>query len=201
MVSQYLALLHVWCVDHSKGENYRFMTNIPGKFVFYIVPATYNCLSESILLRCTKQELQELSSPVPHRQPEQFSLKSMKEIYIPAKIINPSQFVTDPLKTLRIIIHMHLHPVSSELENSGIRVTVDNCSVTEHRRWRPPYQTSKTVHVHAKHYKHNEDGRPAPGVCGNGSVPLSHSGNVVTRIGIHTHTSTRIWTTRLLIRK
>ena len=27
------------------------------------------------------------------------------------------------------------------------------------------------------------------GVCGNGSVPLSHSGNVVTRIGIHTHTA------------
>ena len=50
----------------------------------------------------------------------------------------------------------------------------------------PPYQTGKTVHVHAKHYKHNEDGRKAPGVCGNGSVPLSHSGNVVTRIGIHT---------------
>ena len=41
-----------------------------------------------------------------------------------------------------------------------------------------------------KHYKHNEDGRTAPGVCGNGSVPLSHSGNVVTRIGIHTHTHT-----------
>ena len=36
--------------------------------------------------------------------------------------------------------------------------------------------------------KHNEDGRTAPGVCGNGSVPLSHSGNVVTRIGIHTQT-------------
>ena len=52
----------------------------------------------------------------------------------------------------------------------------------------PPYQTGKTVHVHAKHYKHNEDGRMAPGVCGSGSVPLSHSGNVVTRIGIHTHT-------------
>ena len=33
-----------------------------------------------------------------------------------------------------------------------------------------------------KHYKHNEDGRTAPGVCGNGSVP----GDVVTRIGIHT---------------
>ena len=31
------------------------------------------------------------------------------------------------------------------------------------------------------------DGRTVPGVCGNGSVPLSHSGNVVTRIGSHTH--------------
>ena len=72
------------------------------------------------------------------------------------------------------------HPVSSELENSGIRVAVGDCSVTER-------QTGKTVHVDAKHYKHNEDGRTAPGVCGNGSVPLSHSGNVVTRIGIHTH--------------
>ena len=80
------------------------------------------------------------------------------------------------------------HPVSSELENSGIRVAVGDCSVTERRRWRPPYQTGKTVHVHAKHYKHNEDGCTAPSVCGNDSVPLSHSGNVVTRIGIHTHT-------------
>ena len=78
--------------------------------------------------------------------------------------------------------------VSSELVNSGIRMAVGDCSVTERRRWRPPYQTGKTVHVHAKHYKHNEDGRTAPGLCGNGSVPLSHSGNVVTRIGIHTHT-------------
>ena len=51
------------------------------------------------------------------------------------------------------------HPVSSELENSGIRVAVGDYSVTERRRWRPPYQTGKTVHVHAKHYKHNEDGR------------------------------------------
>ena len=71
------------------------------------------------------------------------------------------------------------HQVSSELENSGIRVAVGDCSVTEHRPWRPPYQTGKTVHVHPKHYKHNEDGRTAPGVCGNGSIPLSHSGNVV----------------------
>ena len=62
------------------------------------------------------------------------------------------------------------HPVSSELENSGIRVAVGDCSVTERRRWRPPYQTGKTVHVHAKHYKHDKDGRTAPGVCGNGSA-------------------------------
>ena len=48
--------------------------------------------------------------------------------------------------------------------------------------------TGKTVYVHAKHYKHNEDGRKAPDVCGNGSVPLSRSGNLVTRIGTHTHT-------------
>ena len=86
----------------------------------------------------------------------------------------------------------YLHPVSSELEKSGIRVAVGDCSVTERWRWSPPYQTSKTVHVHPKHCKHNEDGRTAPGVCGNGSVPLSHLGNVVTRIGTHTfsHAST-----------
>ena len=42
--------------------------------------------------------------------------------------------------------------------------------------------------IKPKQYKHNENGRTAPGVCGNGSVPLSHSGNVVTRIGIHTQT-------------
>ena len=84
------------------------------------------------------------------------------------------------------------HPVSSDLENSGIRVAVGDCSVTERRRWRPPYQTGKAVHVHAKHYKHNEDGRTAPGVCGNCSVPLT--GNVVTRIGIHTHTQTHLAT-------
>ena len=47
----------------------------------------------------------------------------------------------------------YLHPASSELENSCIRVAVGDCSVTERRRWRPPYQTGKTVHVHAKHYK------------------------------------------------
>ena len=73
-------------------------------------------------------------------------------------------------------------------KKSGIRVAVSDCSVTERRRWRPPYQTGKTVHFHTKHYKHQEDGRTVLGVCGNGSVPLNQSGNVVTRIGIHTHT-------------
>ena len=47
---------------------------------------------------------------------------------------------------------------------------------------------AKTVHVHAKHYNHNMDGHTASRVYVNGSVPLSHSGNVVMRIGIHTHT-------------
>ena len=42
------------------------------------------------------------------------------------------------------------------------------------------------LHAHTKHYKH-EDGRTAPDVCGNGSILLSHSGNVITRIGTHTH--------------
>ena len=42
------------------------------------------------------------------------------------------------------------HPVSSELEYSGIRVAVGDCIVNERRRWRPPYQTGKTVHTHAK---------------------------------------------------
>ena len=41
------------------------------------------------------------------------------------------------------------HPVCSELKNSGIRVAVGDCRVTERRRLRPPYQTCKTVRVHA----------------------------------------------------
>ena len=83
------------------------------------------------------------------------------------------------------------HPVSSELEISGIRVAVGDCSVTE--RWAVASALSNRQNCACarKHYKHNEDGRTAPGVCGNGSVPLSHSGNVVTRIGIHTHTHER----------
>ena len=71
------------------------------------------------------------------------------------------------------------HPVCSELGNSGIGVAVGDCSVTEHRRGRPPYQPTKL---------YDEDGRTAPGVCDYGFVLLSHSGNVVTRIGLHTNT-------------
>ena len=81
------------------------------------------------------------------------------------------------------------HPVSSELENSGIRVVVGDCSVTECWRWRLPYQTGKTVHVLANYYKHNEDGCTVPGVCGNGSIPLSHSGTSLRELE-YTHTST-----------
>ena len=52
--------------------------------------------------------------------------------------------------------------------------------------WKIVVSEWRSIAVNAKQYKHNEDGRTAPGVCGNGSVPLSHSGNVITRIGIHT---------------
>ena len=38
------------------------------------------------------------------------------------------------------------------------------------------------------HYKHDKEGPMAPGVCGHGSVPLRHSGKIVTRTGSHTHT-------------
>ena len=76
------------------------------------------------------------------------------------------------------------HPVSSELEISCIRVVVGDCSVTERRWWRPPYQTGKTVHVHANTTNTTRtDARRR--VC---AVP--YSGNVVTRIGTHTHTHT-----------
>ena len=84
------------------------------------------------------------------------------------------------------------HPVYYELENSGIRVAFGDCSVTERRRWRPPYQTGKTVHMHANTLQTNGDGRTAPDVCGHGSIPLSHSGNVVTRIGLHTYLNCQI---------
>ena len=39
------------------------------------------------------------------------------------------------------------------------------------------------------HYKNDEDGCTALGVRGHGSVPMSHSGKVVMRIGLHTNKS------------
>ena len=87
------------------------------------------------------------------------------------------------------------HPVSSELQNSGIRVVSEwrsviavSLNVVDGVRLIKPVK----LHLHAKHYKHNEDRRTAPGVCSSGSVPLSHSGNVVARIGIHTVTHTNL---------
>ena len=44
------------------------------------------------------------------------------------------------------------------------------------------------------HYKHDEDGRTAPDVCGHGSIPLSHSG----RIGLHTYLNCQITVNLLL---
>ena len=53
-------------------------------------------------------------------------------------------------------------------------------------------EPEKTVHVSMQtHYKHEKDGRRAPGVRGHGSVPLSHSG----KIGLHTHTHTYFFPT------
>ena len=71
------------------------------------------------------------------------------------------------------------HPVRSELENSGIRVAVGDCSVTDRRRLIKPAKLNMCTQ---KHYKYNEDGGMAPGMSSHGSVPLSHSENVVTRI-------------------
>ena len=86
----------------------------------------------------------------------------------------------------------HVPPMGVEPSTSCVQgdhpIYLARLSVTERRQWRPPYQTGKTVHVHANHYKHNEDGRLAPGVRGTGSVQLSHSWKVVTKIGTHTHT-------------
>ena len=76
------------------------------------------------------------------------------------------------------------HPVCSELENSGIRVaSVIAVSLNVGGGVRL-IKSAKLYMCTQKYYKHNEDGRTSPGVRGHGSVPLSHSGNVVTRIGL-----------------
>ena len=79
------------------------------------------------------------------------------------------------------------HPVISELENSGIRAAVGDCSFTEHRRWRPPYQTGKTVHMLAKHYKDNEDRHTAAGVFAMVPYRLATRGTSLRELE-YTHT-------------
>ena len=58
-------------------------------------------------------------------------------------------FGTCPTDFSDPMIPGYQHPLYAELKNSGIIVAVDECSVTECRRWRPPYLTDKTVHIHA----------------------------------------------------
>ena len=79
------------------------------------------------------------------------------------------------------------HPVCSELENSGIRlmiaVSLNVCSGIQLIKLAKLYTCTQT------HYKHAKDGCMVLGVtvCGHGSIPLSHSRNVLTRIGLHTN--------------
>ena len=70
---------------------------------------------------------------------------------------------------------------SELLEKSGNRRTDGECSVTERRRWRPPYQIGKTVLVHAKTLQTQRGRKHDAGVRGYVSVPLSHSGGTSLR--------------------
>ena len=63
---------------------------------------------------------------MPHGQSEQFSLKSIKEIYISAKIVNPCQFINDPLKFPSKLIHMFKH-LDNLTSHSKMKVL---CTVT-----------------------------------------------------------------------
>ena len=54
----------------------------------------------------------------------------------------------------------------------------------------PIIKPAKLYMCTQKHYKHDKDACTALGVCGNG--PLSYSGNVVTRIGLYTHTEIKV---------
>ena len=81
----------------------------------------------------------------------------------------------------------YLHPVCSELENSGIRVgSVIAVSLNVGRsailliKLTKLYMCKKSISTTVV----NKGEHTAPGVSGLGSVPLSHSGNVVMRIGL-----------------
>ena len=59
----------------------------------------------------------------------------------------------------------YLHPASSELENSGIRVAVGDCTVTERRRWRPPYQNRQNCTYARKKTLQTQRGRTHGAGC------------------------------------
>ena len=76
------------------------------------------------------------------------------------------------------------HLVCSELENSVSEwrsVIAVSLNVGSSIRL---IKLAKVYMCAHKHYKYDKDGRTAPGVRGHGSLTLSHSGNVVTRIGL-----------------
>ena len=60
--------------------------------------------------------------------------KSIKEIYIPAKIIIPCQFITDPLNILRIIFYPHVKPDFS-VENESTMCTDWQLRMHESCHW------------------------------------------------------------------
>ena len=55
-----------------------------------------------------------------------------------------------------------------------------------------PYQTGNSVHVHAKHYKHNEDGRTAPGVCERFGTAEPLGEHLYENWNTHTHAYTSL---------
>ena len=87
---------------------------------------------------------------------------------------------TCPLEFFRSNRPGYPYPVCSELENSGIRVSVIAVSLyaLSNRQ-----NCTKLYMCMQIHYKHDKDACTAPGVRGHGSIQLSH---VVTRIGLHT---------------
>ena len=77
------------------------MTNTPGKFDLYFIFCQLR-IDDPIKMHKIffENRVTKIILPVSNGQSEQFSLKSIKEIYIPAKIINPCQFITDPFKVI-----------------------------------------------------------------------------------------------------
>ena len=88
------------------------------------------------------------------------------------------------------------HPVSSELENSGIRVTVGDCGgvrlIKPTKLYMCTQNTTNTTRTDARRYENRnththlwwwKERTSVRGMCNYGYVPLSHLGNVVMRMG------------------